>query len=439
MKKAGPSRKAPPGPKPAARRPSPPRTPRALAISILARVAATDAYLNVVLDGVLDEFRPEPRDAALVTELSYGSTRRQLQLDAALEKHSARALDTLEDKVLAALRIGAYQRFFTRIPPHAAVGATIDALKELGLERAAGFANAVLRKLDVPPDVPTHPAWLVERWSRHFGADRAKAMMAADDEPASVVARVNSARATRAELLEALPGAAPTTVSPVGIVLPGGAPPAELYGFAEGLWQVQDEAAQLVGLYAAVPDKAKVLDACAAPGGKTCHLAERCDVVSLDVHANKLDKIRREAERLGLKADVRKADASKLPESLGEFDAVLLDAPCSGLGTLRRHPELRLRRKPEDIPRLAALQRALLESCQQRVKPGGLLIYSVCTTEPEEGADQVELFLRSHPDFTAEPPTATGVPFPLWQAYLRTLPGPEGMDGFFAARLRKMY
>src|SRR5205823_12155132 len=135
----------------------------------------------------------------------------------------------------------------------------------------------------------------------------------------------------------------------------------------EGLWQVQDEAAQLVGLYAAVPPKARVLDACAAPGGKSCHLAETCEVMSLDVHANKLEKIRREAARLGLELDVRKADAEKLTDALGEFDAVLLDAPCSGLGTLRRHPELRFRRTADDIPRLAKLQRPLLEGCQQRV------------------------------------------------------------------------
>jgi 16S rRNA (cytosine967-C5)-methyltransferase len=417
-----------------------PLSPRALAINILSRVAATDGFLNVVLDSVLNEHRPEPRDAALVTELCYGATRRQLQLDAALEPHSSRKLDTLEDRVLAALRLGAYQRFFTRIPPHAAVAATVEALKEVGLQRATGFANAVLRKLgDTAPAVPTHPAWLVERWQRHFGAERAAQMLAADDEAASVVVRVNTTRATRDEVLSGLPGAKPTTLSPVGVVLPGGAPPDELFGFSEGLWQVQDEAAQLVGLYAAVPKGATVLDACAAPGGKACHLAETCTVTALDVHANKLDKIRREAERLGLKIDARKADASKLPESLGEFDAVMLDAPCSGLGTLRRHPELRFRRVVEDIGRLASLQRALLDSCAHHVKPGGLLVYSVCTTEPEEGADQIELFLRSHPDFTAEPPVGLGLSLPTWQAYLRTLPGPEGMDGFFAARLRKLY
>jgi len=413
-----------------------PLSARALAIEILARVRATDAFLNVVLDTMLDEHRPDERDAGLVTELVYGSTRRQLQLDEALLAHLDRKLDAIEDRVLAALRIGAYQRFYLRVPPHAAVAATVEAVKEVGLHRAAGFVNAVLRKLgDEPPPGHSHPQWLADRWTRHFGPERAAAMMEADNLPPPVVARVNTAKTTREDLLKELPGAKATTVSPLGLQLPPGRPE-ELFGYTEGLWQVQDEAAQLVGLYAAVPKGARVLDACAAPGGKSCHLAVDHDVVALDVHANKLDKIRREAERLGLKVDVRKGDASKLPQSLGEFDAVLLDAPCSGLGTLRRHPELRYRRKAEDIQRLAALQRSMLESCQQRVKPGGLLVYAVCTTEPEEGADQIELFLRSHPDFTAEPPPGV---FPSWQGYLRTLPGPEGMDGFFAARLRKMY
>jgi 16S rRNA (cytosine967-C5)-methyltransferase len=124
---------------------------------------------------------------------------------------------------------------------------------------------------------------------------------------------------------------------------------------------------------------------------------------------------------------------------VGEFDAVLVDAPCSGLGTLRRHPELRYRRRPEDLRELKALQRSILESCQAAVAPGGLLTYAVCSTDPEEGADQIEMFLRSHPEFTAEPPPQSAGAFPMVQAWLRTLPGPEGFDGFFAARLRKLY
>jgi 16S rRNA (cytosine967-C5)-methyltransferase len=164
-------------------------------------------------------------------------------------------------------------------------------------------------------------------------------------------------------------------------------------------------------------------------------------VVALDLHANKLRLIQSEARRLQVDGQLtaRACDASKpLPEDLGEFDVVMVDAPCTGLGTLRRHPELRYRRAEADIAALAKLQRAILESCHQAVKPGGLLVYAVCSPEPQEGADQIELFLRSHPDFTAEPPSL-GYEVPSWQGHLRTLPGKEGMDGFFAARLRRMY
>lgn len=427
---------------------------------MLARVAATDAYLNVVLDTMLDEEAlGDPRDAGLVTELCYGATRRLLTLDAVLERFADRDLATIEDKVLAALRLGVYQLFFTRVPKHAAVGETIEALKERGLARAAGFVNAILRKAAALPELPpgegdevqrlayetSHPEWLVRRWTRQFGPERAKVMLQADNESPAVVIRANTAKVTRDELLAQLHDAGvaahATALSPLGIVLESPGRVEELFGYAEGLWQVQDEAAQLVSVYGQVPPTARVLDACAAPGGKACHLAQTNEVVALDVHRNKLPKIHAEAKRLGLlgRLTLQQADASQpLPESLGEFDAVVIDAPCAGLGTLRRHPELRYRRQEKDIAELAHLQREILEQCQQVLKPGGLLVYAVCSTDLVEGPDQVEMFLRSHPEFTAEPPNGLAA-LPTWQGYLRTLPGPEGLDGFFAARLRKMY
>jgi len=436
-------------------------TARSLAILVLSRTASTDAYLNVVLDTLLSEHPlADPRDAGLVTELVYGVGRRQLTLDAALKPFSDRPLEDIEIRVLAALRVGAYQMFYTRIPRHAAVGETVEAIKALKLERAAGFVNAVLRKLSTqeaptlpPPDPPeahwavreSHPEWLVRRWFRQFGKDRAEQMLQADNLAPPVVIRANSAKTTRDALLEQLKEAGieaePTRFSPVGIVLPSIGKVEDVLGYSEGLWQVQDEAAQLVGVFAAVPEEARVLDACAAPGGKACHLAEKHTVLASDLHANKLRKIQAEAQRLGLteRLEARAHDATQpFPEAWGEFDAVIVDAPCSGLGTLRRHPELRYRRKEEDVSRLAVLQTQILEQCQERVKAGGLLVYSVCSTEPREGADVIEMFLRSHPDFTTETP-ALGLELPLWQGHLRTLPGPEQLDGFFAARLRRMY
>ncbi len=421
-------------------------------------MAATDAYLNVVLDTMLDE-QPlaDARDAGLVTELCYGATRRQLTLDAVLSRFADRGLDAIEDRVLAALRLGIYQLFFTRIPRHAAVGETIDALKAVGVERAAGFVNAILRKAAALSELPkpegdevsqlvfetSHPAWLVKRWQRQFGPERARAMLHADNEAPALVVRTNTTRRDRdallAELQEAGVEVRATTLSPLGLVFASPGKVEELYGYAEGLWQVQDEAAQLVTVFAQLPANARVLDLCAAPGGKACHLAQTNEVVAVDVHANKLPKIEREAKRLGLTLQLQQADATRpLPEALGEFDAVVIDAPCAGLGTLRRHPELRYRRQEQDIAALAHVQREILEQGAQALKPGGLLVYAVCSTDALEGPDQVELFLRSHPEFTTEPPAGLAH-LPTWQGHLRTLPGPEGLDGFFAARLRKLY
>lgn len=460
MKKVSKDPKPAAPPKPAARPRKAPLSARTVAIQVLSRVAATDAYLNVVLDSVLDEHElKDPRDAGLVTELCYGTTRRLITIDAVLRQFADRPLIKIEDRVLAALRLGVYQLFFMRVPKHAAVGETIDALKAVGLERASGFANAILRKASQLEALPapegddigqlsyltSHPAWLVKRWVRQFGLERATAMLHGDNEAPSVVIRTNTAKGTRDELLAQLQEAGvacrATTFSPLGIVLEAPGRVEELYGYAEGLWQVQDEAAQLVGVFGQVPANARVLDACAAPGGKACHLAQTNQVVAIDVHANKLPKIESEAKRLGLRdrLTLECVDASKpLPEKLGEFDAVMIDAPCAGLGTLRRHPELRYRRKEADIAELAQLQREILEQCSQVLKPGGLLVYAVCSTDTMEGPDQVEMFLRSHPDFTTEPPRGLAN-LPTWQGHLRTLPGPEGLDGFFAARLRKMY
>lgn len=437
---------------------------RAVAIAVLARVEATDAFLNLVLDAQLDEVGlKDPRDAGLVTELCYGTTRRRMALDYAISKFADRGTEKIEDKVLAALRMGAYQIFFTRMPKHASVGETVQALKELKMERAAGFVNAILRKLAALPELPlpdtanvaerlsireSHPVDLVERWTRQYGPERAESMLVGDNAAPPVVIRANTSRTNRDELLEQLKGAGiaaeAAKLSPVGIVLPSIGRIEDVYGYAEGLWQVQDEAAQLVGVYANVPDNARVLDACAAPGGKACHFAETNEVLAVDLHKNKLRKIDAEANRLGLGGRLKAIAhdmTTPLPEGLGEFHAVMVDAPCSGSGTLRRHPELRYRRQDSDVLRLATLQRRILETAKDSVEPGGLLIYSVCSVDFREGPDQVELFLRSHPEFTVEPPVFEGfVPkLPLWQGALRTLPGPEALDGFFSARLRKLY
>jgi 16S rRNA (cytosine967-C5)-methyltransferase len=436
-------------------------TARALAIDVLARLEATDAWLTPVLDARLSEASlDDARDAALVTELCYGATRRRLALDFAIAGVSDRRLATLEDRVLAALRVGAHQLFYGRMPARAAVAETVEAVKQLGLARASGFVNAILRKLaalpsqPLPPPEPlaehlavreSHPAWLVERWLTAFGPERTEAMLVADNQAPPLVLRVNTTRTSREALLALFTeaGLTPrgTGHSPFGVSLSAQGRVERLVGFTEGLWQVQDEAAQLVVHYAGAAAGARVLDVCAAPGGKTCQLAERGPVLAMDLHPRKLEGIRVEAMRLGLsqRITLRAHDATQaFPAEVGPVDVVLLDAPCSGLGTLRRNPELRYRRKAEDIPRLAALQHQMLERAGAVVPPGGLLVYAVCSTEREEGPGQVAAFLAAHPDFVLAPPEgAAAADCPLEEGCLRTFPGLEGMDGFFAARLRR--
>lgn len=434
---------------------------RAAAIKVLGRVSATDAYLNVVLDAQLDEERFEDsRDTALVTELCYGATRRQLALDFALARFSDRGLRHLEDRVLAALRIGCYQLFFLRIPARAAVAETVGGLRQLGLERATGFVNAILRKLAALPALPSpplddraeflsvtesHPRWLVARWLRTFGTARAEQMLQSDNQARPVVIRVNSRRASREQLVESFREsgieAHATNWAPQAIALRSPGRLADLYGYREGLWQVQDEAAQLVITYAALTPASRILDVCAAPGGKACYLAEKSEVIAIDLHANKLHKIETEAKRLSLedRIKIHHLDATKpIPPNLGKFDAVLLDAPCSGTGTLNRHPELRYRRQEADLVRLVALQKQLLENVSRQVPRGGILVFAVCSTEPEEGEAQIENFLATNPSFKLRPPT-DGVTSSahLREGCLRTLPGPENLDGFFAARLER--
>jgi len=432
---------------------------RALAIRVLERVETGRAFLNLALDSELSRTRGlDPRDAALVTELCYGAMRRQLALDCALAHFSKKPLSRIEPRVLCALRVGAYQLFYLRVPRRAAVAETVEALKQVGSSRAAGFANALLRKLSQLDELPpppasdwvaqlavreSHPQWLVARWVDRFGRQAAEAMISANNRPAPLTVRANPTRNQRSELLERLARAGltarPTTASPQGVTIAAPGNVRELPGYAEGLWQVQDEAAQLVVQYAAVADGSRVLDACAAPGGKACQLAERAIVVANDIHPGKLRKLEAEAERLGLRDRIELLEhdaATPFPKRLKQFDAVLVDAPCSGLGTLHRHPELRYRRKESDIPRLVRLQRAILDSCRQVVSPGGLLIFAVCSPEPEEGEQQVDWLLRAHPEFALEPPPGV-LELPLERGFLRTLPGERSWDGFFAARLRR--
>jgi 16S rRNA (cytosine967-C5)-methyltransferase len=438
-----------------------PTPARRIAAEVLQRVASGGAFANLALDAALRQAGVlEPREAALATELTYGTLRWQPQLDRAIGAHSDRPASELDEPVRIALRLGTFELIHhPAVPARAAVNEAVELVKELGALRAAGFVNAVLRRLAetrAPPAPPSrevdpagyiaasaaHPRWLVERWLSWMSFDETFELCKANQTIAPAVVRAR--RGKREEALRALAslGAAPGRYAPDAVILGPGAPPAlDIEGHEEGLFQAQDEAAQLVSIFCAPGPDARVLDACAAPGGKACHLAEMArSVLAVDLHTRKVKQIALAAERLGLSnVQVLAADAA-LPipgADPASFDLVLLDAPCTGLGTVRRHPEVKLRREPSDVDRLASLQAKLLAAVQRYVKPGGLLVYALCTVTREECDEQVERFLKAFPDFHLDVPPPGFPPECLDGRFMRTLPHRTGTDGFFAARLRK--
>jgi len=440
---------------------------REIAAEVLLRVERDQAYANAALQAALEN-RPglAARDVALASELVLGTLRRQLWLDHVIAAAADRPTEQLENLVLITLRLAAFQLLYMdRVPAHAAVHEAVELTKIHGLARASGFVNAVLRQIQrgPKPGVPTdpierlaleesHPLWLVRRWVERFGLDEARRLCAADNLPAPLTLRVNRLTGTPEELLVRLQRERsegtfePGRYSSVALTVSGAGAVTKLPGHREGLFQVQDEAAQLVGFWVGA-GVGPALDVCAAPGGKACHLAElgAKPVVALDLSARKLERVASEARRLGnLPVICFAADArAPLPLARSSQQRILVDAPCSGLGTLRRHPELRYRRLPEDPGRLATLQWEILSSALDALAPGGLLTYAVCSGEPEEGSAQLARLLAEHPDLAPDMPPAAG-----WaregeadlvdrDGALATWPHRHGIDGFYAFRVRR--
>jgi 16S rRNA (cytosine967-C5)-methyltransferase len=435
-------------------------TARDVALRALLRVERDEAFSGAALDAELEKARGlDSRDRGLATELVYGATRRRLRLDHAIAAASDRSLARLEHLVLCALRLGAYQLLYLpRVSGHAAVNETLDSLKRTDAARAVGFANAVLRKVSagaapLPQDPmerlsieESHPRWLVDRWVARLGPEETALLCEADNVAPAVALRVQSHRVKRDDLLgrfkQAGLDASASPISPFGIRVEGGGSVPAFPGFKEGLFQVQDDAAQLVVLLAGVQEGQRVLDICAAPGGKTCAFAEETGpsgrVVAVDVSARKLKAMCEESARLHVagQIDLACADASQPLPIEKSFDAVVVDAPCTGLGTLRRHPELRYRRNGADPARMSELQRRILLQGSRHVAVGGALIYAVCSPEPEEGPAVVEAFLAESGKFALAPPPA-GFAGPIEGNYLRTWPHRQGCDAFFAARMQR--
>jgi len=442
---------------------------RDLARSVLRRVRREDAYASLSLAAALRGSGLPPEERALATELVYGVLRHQRRLDHALARHATRPLRKVDPEVLDLMRLAAYQALLLdRVPAHAAVDHAVGAVRRTSGARVAGFANAVLRKLtiadltrDLPEDAGARlavegslPDELARYLVRRLGPGEAGRLAHSLLDRAPVTLRVNTLRTEpealaerlRAEGVEVRPGRLAASAlrvvgSAVGLF--------ELRTHAEGLWSVQDEAAQLVGLALAPRPGETVLDACAGLGGKAMHLAALLEnrglVLCADVNPRKLELLEETAARLGVTCCVaRQADArSPAPHDGRTVDRVLVDAPCTGLGVLRRHPELKWRRGAglAALPELVALQRELLEAALAALRPGGVLVYSVCTLTAEEGPEQLDGLLGAHPELEPDPlPEVLGaIPQRDPRAGVLALwPHEHEVDGFFIARMRKV-
>ena len=454
---------------------------RRIAHEVLLRVLRDQAFADRALDAALERSHMDERDRGLATELVYGTLRQQQRLDFYLGQLADRPLRKLHPAVLVALRLGAYQILETRIPPSAAVNETVSLIRHAH-KYASGFANALLRKLatlhergELPrlEDIYTdpidmlavsgsHPHWFLKRVVDEVGLDEARELVAVNNRPPPLSVRVNRLRASRDDVARALTAAgAEVDLSmhvPEGLTARGLGFVRKVAAFNDGHFTVQDLAAQLVGELCGPAPKSVVLDVCAAPGGKATHLAELMDdegiVLAVDIHPGRTRLIAESATRLGLKSVVTAAadasDQSLLREKLlaaaktAEVDLALVDAPCSGMGTLRRNPELRGRQE-SSIPMMTRLQDSILDSVAGLVKSGGALVYAVCTITKEESVDRIEAFLARHPEFTPDWPihNPSLAPFknvhegPTPFPYFRTWPQRHDVDGFFAARMVK--
>ncbi len=446
------------------------KTPRAICLDILNQIEGAGFHLDCLLTDSFKRYRfLTALDRAFLTELTYGVIRWRGKLDWVIRHFSKIPLEKIESGPLNILRLGLYQiLFLTRTPASAAVNESVELAKRIRGKGGAGFVNAVLRsslrqkdEIHYPDLVEepvlhlsvnqSHPLWLVQRWLKEVGIEETIKICLFNNRIAPQTLRTNTLKTNREDLIEKLRqkelSSYPAPYSEEGIVLQHPLPTSDLPFFQQGLYIIQDEASQLVTSMLDPKPGEKILDACAAPGGKTTHVAQKMgnqgEIYALDLSKGKLGLIEEIAQRLGVKIvkTIRGDAAQPLPVPQGmKFNRILVDVPCSGFGTLRKNPDLKWRRGEEDIKRLSGLQASILKNLSNYLTEGGFLIYSTCTVFHEENEDVVEKFLEEHPEFRLDRMDQVRSkkyhPF-IQTGYFKTFPPKNEMDGFFVARMVK--
>ncbi|NUK29067.1 16S rRNA (cytosine(967)-C(5))-methyltransferase RsmB [Parageobacillus sp. VR-IP] len=439
---------------------------REIALETLLAIEEKEAYSNLQLNKVIEEHHLSARDVGLLTEIVYGTVQRRDTLDYYLTPFLAKARK-LERWVRILLRLTLYQvLYLDRVPDRAAIFEAVEIAKKRGHKGTASLVNGVMRSIQrqgVPPleDIKdevkrlavatSHPYWLVKRWVGQYGFAETKRMCETNLLPPKQTARVNTARITVEEAMERL--------RQEGMEVARGEVAAEAIRaekgnlahtavFREGLITIQDESSMLVARALGPKEGERVLDSCAAPGGKSTHIAELMDstgqVVSVDIHDHKVKLIEEQAKRLQLtNISTYVLDSRRLGERFEKesFDKILVDAPCSGFGVIRRKPDIKYAKTEEDIPSLIELQQEILRAVAPLLKRGGTLVYSTCTIDREENEEVIAQFLKHHPEFVPDETMQERLPEKV-QPYVRNgqlhlLPHYFGSDGFFIASLRK--
>lgn len=435
---------------------------RDAALSILLAVDKNQAYSNLLLHETIKRHKIEPKDRALLTEMTYGTLQHKMTLDYYLEPFIRGKIDHW---VRWLLRLSLYQmHYLTRIPPHAAVNEAVEIAKRRGHKGIASTVNGILRSIlrqgvrstDEITDpierlsiATSHPNWLVERWVAAYGMATTQAMLEENNVPPIQTVRVNLTKGTVEEAITHLTAEGikveRSTLIPECLHITGGQA-ARTAAFGQGLITIQDESSMLPATVMNPQPDWRVLDMCAAPGGKTTHLAEKMNdegsILALDLHPHKLELIDENTARLGLESiDTAPLDGRKAPEYLAveSFDAVLVDAPCSGLGVMRRKPDIKYTKREEDLESLQAIQLSLLKAATRLLKPGGLLIYSTCTVDKTENEGTVAQFLQDVKKMQLTPLQNLPVALDAKQkdGMLQVFPQDFGSDGFFVAAFRK--